>query len=630
MSRTLGKSLRKTRGHLQITLVLAGIVTMLATLALGAATIRPTEAAWQDTARGGSVFGMANPNAGKNYARAISGHGVIERQVTSSTTTPARVLANTSAPSPAVQPLNHSDSGLLWALPLEMAGRSCATVDLPQPTRCGTSKDLSPGTSFASSEVNRLRLWQAGFKGNELLAYGTSDNQSPISATATCVPGQVGRARVSAGGPIILKEKAELFLPRPNHQTSATHDKVTGVLQYHQSEGPGWAKAEARLYVTSREAATNFTLHVTLASAECGLARATPDEAPRPTTAAPSALPESPNQPSEATAASPLSLRSIVEVAEEQVAEEQAADDQSGDDLEAVDDVEEVEVIAGEAALPSLDEAAAATPRTETAIPGSATSAPATSAPATSTPAILNPSDPSAALATTAPTAEETAVPETVPAQAATPTTTEQAAEQALEQAAEQAPVADGPQQPASVRVGREFAVVNRAGVELGIAKVQDIVRTPGCGVELSLSVTTSAEAGSDRWASIGPDDFAEIRSSGMTREAKRINSDCEQASSSRTTALSPGRDYEIVISFLIEDSAQQAMLRPDGTAGWTFDLPPMPRVAVTSSPAAAPAASPSATSPSATSPSATSPSAATSAARAETAVKASIDTTEA
>src|SRR5690606_33986128 len=96
-------------------------------------------------------------------------------------------------------------------------------VNLPQPTQCGTSKNLPPGTSFAMSEVNRLRIWQAGFKGNQLLAYGTSDNQSPISATATCVPGEVGRARVSAGGPVILKQNAELFLPLPNHQTSASH-----------------------------------------------------------------------------------------------------------------------------------------------------------------------------------------------------------------------------------------------------------------------------------------------------------------------------------------------------------------------------------------------------------------------
>ncbi|MDJ0422780.1 hypothetical protein QNA14_09585 [Dietzia kunjamensis] len=129
---------------------------------------------------------------------------------------------------------------------------------------------------------------------------------------------------------------------------------------------------------------------------------------------------------------------------------------------------------------------------------------------------------------------------------------------------------------------------MNRDGVELGTAKVDDIVRTPGCGVELTLSITTSAEAGPDRWASVAPDDFAEVRPGGSTREASRISSDCERAARSTTTSLSPGRDYEIVIAFQLDDSADQAMLRPDGTAGWIFDLPSLTTVAVTTSPTAA------------------------------------------
>ena len=142
------------------------------------------------------------------------------------------------------------------------------------------------------------------------------------------------------------------------------------------------------------------------------------------------------------------------------------------------------------------------------------------------------------------------------------------------------------------MRVGREFAIVNRDGVELGTAKVEDIVRTPGCGVELTLSIITSAEAGPDRWTSVAPDDFAEVRAGGSTREATTLNSDCEQAANSTTTPLTPGRDYEIVIAFQLDDSAQQAMLRPGGTAGWIFDLPALPRVTATTSPSAAAAPS--------------------------------------
>lgn len=128
---------------------------------------------------------------------------------------------------------------------------------------------------------------------------------------------------------------------------------------------------------------------------------------------------------------------------------------------------------------------------------------------------------------------------------------------------------------------------MNRDGVELGTAKVDDIVWTPGCGVELTLSITTSDEAGPDRWATIEPTDFAEVRPGGSTRQATRLDTECERASASRTTALSPERDYEIVIAFQLDDTAQRAMLRPEGTAGWIFDLPPLPRVATTTSPQA-------------------------------------------
>ncbi|PAY24281.1 hypothetical protein CEY15_04660 [Dietzia natronolimnaea] len=138
-----------------------------------------------------------------------------------------------------------------------------------------------------------------------------------------------------------------------------------------------------------------------------------------------------------------------------------------------------------------------------------------------------------------------------------------------------------------TVAPGRWFTVVGRDGVELGSAKIDDIVRTPGCGVELTLSITTSAEAGPDRWSSLGPGDFAELRSGGATRDARTVGSDCEQSAVSTTTRLSPDREYEIVLTFQLDDSAQRAMLRPEGTGGWAFDLPPLTTVAVVTTPAA-------------------------------------------
>ncbi|MCT1713516.1 hypothetical protein M3B38_16355 [Dietzia cinnamea] len=158
---------------------------------------------------------------------------------------------------------------------------------------------------------------------------------------------------------------------------------------------------------------------------------------------------------------------------------------------------------------------------------------------------------------------------------------------------AEQATAPEGPQSPELARVGREFAVVNREGVELGTARIDDIVRTPGCGVELTLTIRTSAEAGPDRWASIGPGDFAEVRPGGSIRKAGRVSSDCERAANSRVTALSAGREYDIVIAIALGDSAKRAALRPDSTAGWVFDLPPLPKDAATTSQAPATTASP-------------------------------------
>lgn len=238
-----------------------------------------------------------------------------------------------------------------------------------------------------------------------------------------------------------------------------------------------------------------------------------------------------------------------------------------------------------ETAAPSASTPAATT--TTSATPSRTTSTPATTtAAATSTTSTQE----SSASSTTVPGTSEPASSESsVPTEEATPETTEQTA------------VAEGPQDPESVRVGREFAIVNRDGVELGTAKFEDIVRMPGCGVELTLSITTSAEAGADRWASVAPDDFAEVRAGGSTREATTLNSDCEQAGNSTTTPLSPGRDYEIVIAFQLDDSAQQAMLRPGGTAGWIFALPPLTTVAVTTSPSAAPTTGESATTPTGT-----------------------------
>ncbi|UVE96461.1 hypothetical protein [Dietzia sp. B32] len=556
----------------RILLAFAGVLALLATLALGAATMRPTEATWQDTVHGESVFG-ADPAGIKSYARAISGNGVIKRPITSDPIGPARAVANPTNRSDSAR-LAYDDSGAFDVLPLEMSGNACAGVGAQQAASCGATATVPPAGSFAKSDVRNLKLWAAGIRGVQNVTFESSSSQAPITATATCVAGQTIEPRVSAGGPILLRGRTPLYLPPANRQTSATDrgflsHNISGVLQVHQSQGPGWAKVEVRLHVENVYPLSDWTLHVVLASAECGIAQDMPAESPRPTTARPKALAEAPNQPATATFASRTALRMTPEV-------------EPTVESTTVLPTEDRSAIGGrtpESELPTLDDAANDESARETdEDSGVATTTGATPSPTTSTPAKTT----ATATSTTSEHEPSESQSSTTASGTSEPATSESPDPTAVAEPTEQSAVPEGPQQPESVRVGREFTVVNRDGVELGRAKVEDIVRTPGCGVELTLSITTSAEAGPDRWASVGPDDFAEVRAGETTRGATRLSSDCEHAADSRTTDLSPGRDYEIVIAFQLDDSAQRAMLQPDGTAGWIFDLPPLTRVTAT------------------------------------------------
>lgn len=504
---------------------LIGALLMLAGVGVVVGKTQPTEASWADQVRGKSTFGT-NSDLGRNYARALTGNGIINRQVTSDTIGPARAFS-TPRTGGTESRLAYDDSGWISALPMEVIGTSCASASSQLP-QCATGRGLTTGSSFASSEVSALTLWLSGLKNTVNVTYGNSSTQAPVSATATCTPGKEPKAEATAGGPVLLKGRTPLYLPEPNRQTSASTWSIsgitTGILQYRQEIEPGRAKAEVRLYVTSNEFLASYTTHIVLASAECGIGRDTPAEPARPTTARPENLPESANRPTVTPVTSRAAQRMTAETPES----------------------------------------------ADTTTPAETTAPIETTAPAETTEPV-----------------ETTAVAEPTPTEDATPESGEPTQPTEPGEATEQTTAAEGPQEPESVRVGREFAVVNRDGITLGTAKVEDIVRTPGCGVELTLSITTSAEAGTDRWASVAPDDFAEVRAGGSTREASRLSPDCEQAARSATTSLSPGRDHEIVIAFQLDDSADRAMLRPDGTAGWIFDLPPLPRVTATSPTAA-------------------------------------------
>ncbi|MGX1597874.1 hypothetical protein ACWIDS_12495 [Dietzia maris] len=547
-------------------IALLGVVLMVAGFGVALRSVQPTEASWTDPVYGESRFGVGNINQGNSFARAVSTYGFIDRLTQDDQIAPVTAFVETPTTAKSEKgPASHSSAS--WLFPFYLAlgatGKSCATLSVRTDSGCanGDAGKIALATANSVSETTSLSLTTAAFLGSDLVSYRYS---SPIRATATCSASE-GKAGLSWGGPIILgsgSNRVSVPMPAENTQSKPITgpDGQTATLHRVQKAGAGSALSQLRMRVEASGSGilNQWTLDLILAHAECGV-----DQVTTPTPSAPNQS----NWPRTTQTASRMSTAMTEAPTTTTTSGNATATQPTG------------------TAAPSASTPAATT--TTSATPSPTTSTPAkTTAAATSTTSTQESSE----SGTTVPGTSEPASSESsVPTGEATPETTEQTA------------VAEGPQEPESVRVGREFAIVNRDGVELGTAKVEDIVRTPGCGVELTLSITTSAEAGPDRWTSVAPDDFAEVRAGGSTREATTLNSDCEQAAHSTTTPLSPGRDYEIVIAFHLDDSAQQAMLRPGGTAGWIFDLPPLTTVAVTTSPSAAPTTGESPTTPTGT-----------------------------
>lgn len=535
-----------------------GALIMLAGFGVTVGKIQPTEASWAE-----QVHGKSEISAGQPYARAISSYGTMFPVVSSRTDLgPNEILAGAAKPGTNYdQRLGGLDyAGIAGFIPLQASNRSCARAGVSA-SECGApAPQASNATSYAVAETGQLKMWAGAAGANRLITIGHTLNLSTARTTAECRPGAEGIPGLDRNATVILGGEFSgnllnvyagggtvISMPQLNGTTSGVWNdglyRYEGTLSHTSTKGESKASSQLRLHVRASlrtwPYSQRWTLDLILAHAECGTALSVPPRPDRP--ARESAWPA---QMTMARMASPVLEQEPAPVTSE----------------------------TGATTAPTIAELpSTSAPTNETTAPVASEPAPASAGTSTSTTTNVSTAP------TSAPTPEESSAPGIAPTEDATAEPTEQTA------------VPEGPQQPESVRAGREFTVVNRDGVELGTAKVEDIVRTPGCGVELTLSITTSAEAGPDRWASVGPDDFAEVRASGATRGATRLSSDCEQAAKSRTTALSSGRGYEIVIAFQIDDSAQQAMLRPDGTAGWIFDLPPLTTVTVTTSPSAAP-----------------------------------------
>ena len=547
----------RSRKDIRSLLAIFGVVVLLATTVITLGTARPTEATWQDTVIGESQFGTS-AMTGQNHARAVSIYGTIQRILTSE-----RIGPGLSEAMPGSRfssgPEDYSDDGLFGAQPLLLNSSTCATTIGERVAECGAPSTLPSGSGYAASEVSRIGLWAAGLEGIENLSYGAQD-QTPYRATATCRPGEKGQTSITAGGPLLIRSDTPLYLPPPNEQTFVDRPvrgrNVTGLLQNHQYSGPGWAKSELRLYARSNIVASPWTLHIVLASAECGLSRPGPEELQRPTTDAPESLPQAENVPTTEVARGRAAAQPLIAQVGKQLTE----------DAEATEDETYREVDTGrdEASLPPLDDAADEQRTDHEETTANDEKATSVTSPST-TPATATPTT-----ATTEPEAREstTYAPETgntEPTSSAQPEPT----------SSPQAPA--GPQKLQDVRVGREFAVVTREGVDLGTALIEDVRRLPDCGVEITLEVITAAEDGPGRWASIDHRDFAEVRPGGSIRPAQRASSECAGPAATAPAQLRVGDVHEVVVVIQVSDTAQRAMLRPAGTAGWRFELPPLP-----------------------------------------------------
>lgn len=549
----------------RVLVALLGALALLVTTALAIGSIRPTEATWSDRAVGAAEFGVS-PSAGENFARSASTFGVLKPWISGANTigsvqrevTPSGGwIARSTTPS---SWSTESVGNAFTSVRASAETRTCARRENRLPDDCRPLPDHPETGAAASHAVSQVRNVNASALALLARVPLVRTSSDPITATASCTPGQVGRAGIAGEAVMIggglFDSGDRIAIPAQGRQTTFTRDiglyTYYGVLQHHHVVSNGYAMSQLRLYVEASGdvlGSQPWVLHLVLAHAECGTSRSVTSTPARPGLSWPAPLPEH-SARMVSFQANGVSAPPAVEAEPQPPAE---TDDAPLPSLPPLEESPEES--------PDAPEAAGTTGGIPTA-----TSSPAHPRSTTTTTPTTTAADPSVA--------RETESAQSDSSEPSTPASDNRTGE--------------SPRLPVTVAPGRSFTVVGRDGVELGSARIDDIERTPGCGVALTLSIITSAEAGPERWSSLGPGDFAELRSSGATRDARTVDPECPQSGASTTTRLSPDREYKIVLAFQLDDSAQQAMLRPEGTAGWAFDLPPLTTVAVVATTVAA------------------------------------------
>ncbi|MBB1028696.1 hypothetical protein G6026_13615, partial [Dietzia sp. DQ11-38-2] len=289
-------------------MAMLGALALVMTTALAVGTIRPTEAAWADRAMGAAEFG-ASPDGGRNFARSAAGYGAlkpwlsgasaigsVQREVTPSTTWIARSASPSSWSTESV-------GTFLSSVRASAETRTCARRDNRQPDDCRPLPDQPEAGAAASHAVSQVRNVDASALALLVRVPLVRTSSTPITATASCTPGEIGRAGL-AGDPVtiggnLFDSGDRVQIPAPGRQTTFVRDiglyTYHGVLQHHHVVSNGYAMSQLRLYVEASGdvlGSQPWVLHMVLAHAECGASRSVTSAPVRPDVSWPAPLPE--------------------------------------------------------------------------------------------------------------------------------------------------------------------------------------------------------------------------------------------------------------------------------------------------------------------------------------------------
>ncbi|MFD6897824.1 hypothetical protein ACFWB0_25225 [Rhodococcus sp. NPDC060086] len=582
-----------------------GLLCGLALILANGGVVGQTMASWSDRVVGGSVF-RTSEDAGKAYARAISTHGWLNRLVSVDKFGPIRSFTDAQRPLKFVDSgwVQGEESGTFRVVTAEGQGRSCSRSEIATPNECTPPPSTSlPPRAYAASLANALRITAVGDLG-VMMSYGTGTNPTPVAATAACRPGQNGVARLTGGN--FNVRGATLPIPPPNGQGSATATspgfRYDATLRHVRVEGQNQAKSQLWLHASSTGRVTGtvqWRVDMLLVDAECGIGMSTPPEPGLQTASVPmraDVLAAQFAQPDDSSETCIEPTRDEIRVGDTEHKSQALSDDNqnSASDPAAgtvTDSTAErtgdhdapagtsctgetptvLDVLAQEAVTPEeyavdpeggqeLSAAAQGTPTPPASTPTSPVSEAATdstsgTASAEESPEHTTPVD-SATPDTPAasPTVTTTSAPpnDTVPAPAPTP----------------------GPTEPTSVGVGRPFALVATDGTELGTATVTAVRNEPGCGIAVQMSVRTSSKTDEPQWNTLTSNDFRAILADGSTAGVRPDEGGCDPTRTALPQVLQPATSYAGWLTFGVSPAVSTVMLRPAGTAGWTFAVP--------------------------------------------------------